>query len=144
MLYLFFLRSWRPFEVYEGKNYYFTSNLPISESQKSLTFDYSVIKSWKSVHLKCINMSWRTLYIYKTKYSLNKSIFKEIIKNYCNIFLSTLSKDGCFKFTNCLDLRGKGSVYLKIFWARLWSPISISWPRSGDWQIGYQPRPEDF
>ena len=58
----FFLRLWRPYEVDEVKKYCFISNLPISGSQKSLTFDYSVIKSWKNIHLKCINMSWRTLY----------------------------------------------------------------------------------
>ena len=45
------------------KNNVFLSNLPISGSQKLLTFEYSVIKSWKNVRLKCINMSWRTLYI---------------------------------------------------------------------------------
>ena len=28
----------------------------------------------------------------------------------------------------CVDLRQKGSVYRKIFWTRLWSPISISRP----------------
>ena len=41
-------------------------NLPIWQSQKSLTLYYSVIKSWKNVSLKCINLSWRTLYIKKS------------------------------------------------------------------------------
>ena len=62
-LYLFFLRSWRPCEVEEVKKQCFISNLPISGSQKSLSLDYTVIKSWKNVRLKCINMSWRTLYL---------------------------------------------------------------------------------
>ena len=32
------------------------------------------------------------------------------------------------KISTCVDLRERGSVYPKIFWTRLWSPISISWP----------------
>ena len=58
-LYLFFLR---PSEVDETKTGCFISNLPISESQKLLGFDYNVIDSWKNVRLKCINLSPRTLY----------------------------------------------------------------------------------
>ena len=38
------------------------------------------------------------------------------------------SNDHLFVPIWIVDLRGKGSVYRKIFWARLWSPISISWP----------------
>ena len=64
-LYLFSLRSWRPSEVDEIKNECFISNLPISGSQKWLAFDYNVIKSWKNVRLKCINLSPRTLYSQK-------------------------------------------------------------------------------
>ena len=49
----------------------------------------------------------------------------------CRINWGWIFFRGCHTFATmiyCVDLRGKGSVYRKIFWARLWSPISISWP----------------
>jgi hypothetical protein len=45
VVYIFFPRPWRPSEVDEMKIECFISNLPISGSQKSLTFDYNVINS---------------------------------------------------------------------------------------------------
>ena len=36
------------------------------------------------------------------------------------------------------DLRGKGSVYRKIFWARPISNFSISWPKGQEIEIGDQ------
>ena len=67
----------------------------------------------------CTNCLWRRfLSLFTVTFWQNNIYIFEFV-THVNTHYSTVY---------CVDLRGLGSVYRKIFWARLWSPISISRP----------------